>query len=465
MFISECYDQTKDNLVLPALDVSHTQMMIDQGYDVNHKCECGVTPLQLAILNMDLDSVNLLIQHGANVNAKSGNIDKVTPLMNAVLMNNESIVLSLLNAGAKVDEKCGMQRSSPLISATTKGYLECQRILIENGASVNQQWHNGETALSVAAQCGNVNGIELLIKHGASINEPDFMGKTPLLHAVAQQHVDCMKTLIDSGAMLDITDDSGADALLTSLIHHTDDICVLHLIQSGCSVNNVNREGMTALCLAAKNNRTTIIDALTKRAVNLNHCTRANSTALCYAAERNCDHSVRILLSAGADPNIGYPPLILAAIRRGITCIRMFLEAGANVNVVDSLGYTMIEIGAYFGNFEIVKIGLQAGAGIGIGNSGRSHRPTMYYNEEALMLLFAAGKECKYFNSSSAPRAIIETKRDNSLQNLCRSRIRKHFCATRPTENMFTVVPFMPIPHLMKKYLLYNISLNESQPN
>ena len=282
------------------------------------------------------------------------------------------------------------------------------------------------------------------------------------MHAVAQQHFDCMKVLIDSGSMLDITDDSGTDALLTSLIHHTDDICVLLLIESGCSVNNVNREGMTALCLAAKNKRSVIINALTQREVNLNHCTHTNSTALCYAAERNCDHSVRILLSAGADQNIGYPPLIMAAVRRAINCIRMLLEASADVNVVDSLGYTMIEIGTYIGSYEIVKIGLEAGAAIGVRSTGISHCP-ITYNEEALMLLFAAGKECQYFNSISAPEAILETKKDFSLQNLCRKNICKHFAVARPTENMFRLVPLIPIPDLMKKYLLYNISLKESQ--
>ena len=51
------------------------------------------------------------------------------------------------------------------------------------------------------------------------------------------------------------------------------------------------------------------------------------------------------------------------------------------------------------GNPEIVKIALNAGAEINI-----SHK-TFYvpygYNEEALMLLFAAGEECDYFKYST----------------------------------------------------------------
>ena len=467
MFTSDCYDHCdppKDHLILQGIDASYTQMLIDQGWDVNYKCPCGTTPLLLAIENSNINCVNLLIQHGANVNNKCGK-DKVTPLMSAVVMNNKPIALSLLKAGAKVDKGSGNAQypmESPLISATKNVYSDCQKILIEHGASVNQRYCNGETVLHIAAQCGNIQGIELLIKHGASINEPDDMGKTPLMYAIAQQHFHCMKILIHSGAMLDVTDNSKTDALLTSLIHHTDDIYVLFLIESGCSVNNVNNEGMTALCLAAKDNRKVIIDALTQREVNLNHCTHDNHTALWYAIYKNCDHSVWKLLSAGADPNVGFPPLLLAAFWRRIYYIRMLLEAGADVNAVDSNGYSMIEIGAFFGSYEIVKIAVEAGAGIGIGKCGISHRPEVH-NEEALILMFAAGKECRYFNSTSAPKIVLETKKDFSLQNICRNKIRNYSVVTRPTENMFGLVPLMPIPKLMKKYLLYNISLNKSQ--
>ena len=74
------------------------------------------------------------------------------------------------------------------------------------------------------------------------------------------------------------------------------------------------------------------------------------------------------------------------------------------------------------------------------------------------MLLFAAGKECGYFNSMSAPEAIVETKRDFSLQNVCRNKIRKY-----KTNNKYVQIPSMPIPELMKKYLRCDVPLNVSE--
>ena len=50
------------------------------------------------------------------------------------------------------------------------------------------------------------------------------------------------------------------------------------------------------------------------------------------------------------------------------------------------------------GNPEIVKIALNAGAKINI--SHKTFDFTYGYNEQALMLLFAAGEECDYFKYS-----------------------------------------------------------------
>ena len=437
-------------------NVKCVELLIDQGADVNHKCGLGVTPLLAAILNSDLDCVNLLIEHGADVNL-AGSIDRLTPLMNAVLVNNEEIVLSLIKSGANLDVKCHVA-GSPAMSAFNHGHLECARILIEHGVSVNERNNKGESLLSVAAQCGSIEGMKLLLEYKASIDVLDDAGKTPLMYAVAQNHVDCVKFLIEAGARLDITDKSGNDALLVSLLHHSDDICALILIRAGCSLDNVNREGYTAFFLAVRQKRMVIVEEFIERGVNVNQCVN-NHTAIWYAAEVSFEDGMKRLIEAGADPNVGYSPLVIAAIRRRVNCIRHLIEAGADINGVDSNYTSMVEMGAHIGSYEIVKIGIDSGASV------RSFRVVnipyfpIVYDEEALLLLFAAGKECEYFNCTKAPQMIAESERDLSLQNLCRRKIRKHMAVTRPTENMFKVAPLMPLPDLMKKYLVYNFSL------
>ena len=75
------------------------------------------------------------------------------------------------------------------------------------------------------------------------------------------------------------------------------------------------------------------------------------------------------------------------------------------------------------------------------------------------MLLFAAGENLQYFNSNAAPKAIHEIVKDRSLTNLCRQEIRKYLSEVQPQENMFELVQSLPLPDLLKKFLVYNITL------
>ena len=70
------------------------------------------------------------------------------------------------------------------------------------------------------------------------------------------------------------------------------------------------------------------------------------------------------------------------------------------------------------------------------------------------MLLFAAGEDCDYFKySTDVPLAIIETRRDFGLQNLCRKSIRNHLVVTNPKRDLFRLVEFIASSKSYKKVL------------
>ena len=109
------------------------------------------------------------------------------------------------------------------------------------------------------------------------------------------------------------------------------------------------------------------------------------------------------------------------------------------------------------GNPEIVKIALNAGAKIN--TSHNTFDFTYTYNEQALMLLFAAGEEWDYFKySREAPETIIETRKDFSLQNICRKAIRKNLNVTNPKQDLFRLVELLPLPKPIKNFLVYDVS-------
>ena len=96
-----------------------------------------------------LDAAELLIEMGADVNAKSNN------------------------------------GGTPLRYACVRGYIDVAELLIENGADVNAKNEcNGGTPLHFACGKGPVNVAELLIENGADVNAEDNDGDTPLRWAM-----------------------------------------------------------------------------------------------------------------------------------------------------------------------------------------------------------------------------------------------------------------------------------------
>src|SRR5262245_57543178 len=74
--------------------------LLEKGGDVDAKNEIGITALWIAAGKDNRDLIELLIKHGADVNARDG-IWYQTPLSQAIGVGKVEIVKSLLQAGAK----------------------------------------------------------------------------------------------------------------------------------------------------------------------------------------------------------------------------------------------------------------------------------------------------------------------------------------------------------------------------
>ena len=381
--------------------------------------------------------------------------------MTAACHNHENILIQLLKAGAMINEAHENneynESNNALIIATAAGSFECLKILLEYGASINDQNRYGETALMIAGLYREPKCLQLLLEHNASIDVQDNMGMTALMHAATSGSTESVQILINSNAKLDLIDKNGNDALIHSMDDYGDGS--LLLTKAGCMINQENTNGKTPLIIAIWYYKINVINELIARGVNVNHCTKNNVTALWTAADKKDENLMKILLDAGANPNIGRPALVTCVAERypSVECVKILLETGADINSDDIHCGTMMLNAARRGNPEIVKIALNAGAEINI--SHKTFNGPYGYNEEALMLLFAAGEECDYFKySRDTPKTIIETRKDFSLQNICRKAIRKNLNVTNPKRDLFRLVELLPLPKPMKKFLVYDVS-------
>ncbi len=123
------------------------------------------------------DIARLLIEHGADVNARTDG--ESTPLHLAVANGHLDIARLLIEKGADVND------GGLLHSAAANGHLDVARLLVEKGADVNARNEGGRTALHSAIAGGHLDIARLLIEHGADAEARDGQGRTPEQWAIA----------------------------------------------------------------------------------------------------------------------------------------------------------------------------------------------------------------------------------------------------------------------------------------
>ena len=140
----------------------------------------GVTALHKAARHGQKEAVELLLSHGADVNAKTRG--GTTPLHQAVSGGHREVVQMLLDHGANVNAGREILDDTPLHIAARRGDVVVAKILLEHGADVKARnsdgiwWFgmirprpgSGPTPFGVAVKEGHKEVADLLREHGAA---------------------------------------------------------------------------------------------------------------------------------------------------------------------------------------------------------------------------------------------------------------------------------------------------------
>lgn len=149
--------------------------------------------------------------------------------------------------------------------------------------------------------------------------------------------------------------------------NHTSD--AIELLKRGVDVNTVDRDGNSLLIQTIRQDNVELFDYLLQRRARLNMRNRNGETALSIAAFTGKLNFVQRLVEAGAEVNFyGWPPLSYAAFSGHTEIVSYLLKHGAEIDATTENGSTAMFFAARFGHIDIIKLLLNAGANAELAN-------------------------------------------------------------------------------------------------
>lgn len=269
------------------------ELIANPNVDVNAKNKKGVTPLQSAVSEGDIQTIRALLKAGANVNEKKyggftplhsvavfeknigigevllkadgirlneKNRHQATPLHTALKFSNNEFALAIIRAGAEINERDN-DKMSPLHYATERANINTIRALIRASADVHAKNSQGRTPLHLAAELGRVEAIVEFLAAGANVDEKDNEGQTPMHLAAQHDDKEGIQTLIEANGDVHARDHKGRTSL-----HQAAQLGrkapLKQLMQAGANINPRDHDGKTPRHLARKNRHFSVVKDL-----------------------------------------------------------------------------------------------------------------------------------------------------------------------------------------------------------
>lgn len=215
------------------------KFLFEQGLDVsNINKPCGglsyqeQTPFLIAVYKGNLEIVKYLLQLGANIQR-----DGAEALSLAARQSNFEMIQYLIENGADIR---GLEGNQVICDLAFEGNIEFLKFLIQKGINKTELLNpcsiyryvslgNGEfqgitrdynengdlTPFLISILRGHLNIAKLLLDNGADVNDVDDNSRSALILAVIEDDLNGVKWLIEHGADLEIEDDQEGWTALT----------------------------------------------------------------------------------------------------------------------------------------------------------------------------------------------------------------------------------------------------------
>jgi ankyrin repeat protein len=431
--LSPVYDENATNTSLMAAVIAGDLDLASQAVEARASLDrydwhLGYSPLGMAISRGHVDLVRFLLDAGAN--PRTGSLT-MTALGLAAEQGEAEIIQMLLPRGIDVNEPVGQDAWTALLSAIKHGHRSVVQLLVTAGANVNI-WSRGETPILLAAKCEEreiYNYLYPLIGTALRLcadRDGEQLLQTTRKRRIREQNRPVEKFIevatagniyevnraIEFGIEIDAIGACGHNALMAAAYYGHRSI-IKALLAAGADPNLISDGydglgfGMTALMFAASSffasDRHLVAKQLVTAGADVNQQGAGGKTAIMYAAlagngYRTC---VETLISAGADLDLrddrGHTILTLVAAAENYQMFNLLLQAGASTEGLESI--QLIQA-ATIGNLDRVqsllsaRVNLDLDRGAAIGNAAAAG------HTQVVDLLIRAGANVNLSNNA-----------------------------------------------------------------
>ena len=183
-----------------------------------------------------------------------------------------------------------------LSRAAQVGQVAVVQSLIERGAEIESKNSWGRTPLSEAAGCGHEAVVQLLIERDdVDIESTDADGRTPLSWAARYGHEVTVRLLIERNANIESRDADGRTPLSWAA-RYGHEVIVRLLIQRGANIASEGRRGATPLPWAAMHGHEAMIQSSIEQEVESNSKNGLGRTRLSWTEKEGYEAIVRLLI-------------------------------------------------------------------------------------------------------------------------------------------------------------------------
>ncbi len=309
---------------------------LEAGANVEQGDAEGRTPLMVAAGSSQagVEVLELLVGHGANVNAQTGAkpalvLDEFTKqalaeagadpalfAQAAIAEAGESVLADAVKHDATIDKLRFLIRAgadvhfqsnggySLLLKSVYRSLMPAADdwrgvvdLFIDAGVSLNAASSHGETPLGVASGHGKFDVVNHLLARGA---DAAVLSWTPLCFAIASGNVDEVTRLLDAGVPLESRDHRQRTPFLLA-VQAGDVPTARLLVARGCNIRAVAHCDETALLIASSQTDPQMLQWLIGLGLDLEQTDEFGTFPLLEAVQQGAAPCVQTLIAAGAD--------------------------------------------------------------------------------------------------------------------------------------------------------------------